>query len=137
MKLVKNIAIALTAAVGLAGASFAAGAAKHPMQLEWSFEGPFGQFDMQSAQRGWQVYKQVCSNCHSLKYFHFRNLADLGYEEDMIKLGPLNTLLSTVSTMRVTRKSVRACRRTFSRHRSRTLRLLRHPTVARFRQTFR
>jgi ubiquinol-cytochrome c reductase cytochrome c1 subunit len=85
MKLVKNIAIALTAAVGLAGASFAAGAAKHPMQLEWSFEGPFGQFDQQSAQRGWQVYKQVCSACHSLKYFHFRNLADLGYEEDMIK----------------------------------------------------
>ncbi|WP_417458726.1 cytochrome c1 [Kordiimonas sp.] len=85
MKLVKNIAIALTAAAAFAGASFGAGADKHPMQMEWEFEGPFGKMDMSSAQRGWQVYKQVCSACHSLKYFRFRNLADLGYEEDMIK----------------------------------------------------
>ncbi|WP_262691120.1 cytochrome c1 [Kordiimonas aestuarii] len=85
MKLVKNIAIALTAVAGLASASFGSAAGKHPMQMEWSFDGAFGQFDMQSAQRGWQVYKQVCSACHSLKYFRFRNLTDLGYEEDMIK----------------------------------------------------
>ncbi len=85
MKLVKTIAIALTAAAGFAGATWGADAEKHPMKLEWSFEGPFGQFDQASAQRGWQIYREVCSACHSLKYFHFRNLADLGYEDDMIK----------------------------------------------------
>lgn len=85
MKFVKNITIAL----GLASASFtgaqAAGTAEHPLEIDWSFNGPLGQFDLASAQRGWQVYKQVCSSCHGLKYFRFRNLADIGYEEGMIK----------------------------------------------------
>nr|WP_228073862.1 cytochrome c1 [Kordiimonas pumila] len=85
MKFVKNIALALTAVAGFAGMVQASGADKHPMKLEWSFEGAFGTFDKAAAQRGWQVYKQVCSACHSLKYFHFRNLEGIGYEEDMIK----------------------------------------------------
>lgn len=85
MKFVKNIAITLGLVVATATAAGAAGAAKHPLQVDWSFEGPFGKFDRASAQRGWQVYKQVCSSCHSLKYFRFRNLADIGYSEDMIK----------------------------------------------------
>lgn len=85
MKFAKNIAIALAAAATLAGTAMGAGASKHPMKLEWTFEGPFGTFDQASAQRGWQVYREVCSACHSLKYFRFRNLTDLGYEEDMIK----------------------------------------------------
>lgn len=85
MKFVKNIAIALgLSAVATVGA-FAAGASKHPIEVDWSFNGPFGKFDMASAQRGWQVYKQVCSSCHGLKYFRFRDLAGIGYEEDMIK----------------------------------------------------
>jgi len=85
MKFSKNIAIALVAVAGMAGAAFAAGAGKAPETQKWSFEGPVGQYDQAALQRGWQVYKQVCAACHSLKYFHFRNLADLGYEEDMIK----------------------------------------------------
>ena len=85
MKLVKTIALALTAVAGLAGTAMGAGADKYPMKMQWSFEGPFGKYDMASTQRGWQVYKEVCSACHSLKYFRFRNLADLGYGEDMIK----------------------------------------------------
>ncbi len=85
MKFVKNIAIALgLGSLAFSGAQ-AAGTAEHPLEIDWSFNGPLGQFDMASAQRGWQVYKQVCSSCHSLKYFRFRNLADIGYEEDMIK----------------------------------------------------
>ncbi|UTW57913.1 cytochrome c1 [Kordiimonas sp. SCSIO 12603] len=85
MKFFKNIALALTATAALTGAVMAAGAAKHPIQQKWSFDGAFGKYDRASAQRGWQVYKQVCSACHSLKYFRFRNLAELGYSEDMIK----------------------------------------------------
>lgn len=85
MKLIKNIAVALgLSTMALTGAS-AAGTAEHPLQVDWSFNGPLGKFDLAAAQRGWQVYKQVCSSCHSLKYFRFRNLADIGYGEDMIK----------------------------------------------------
>ena len=85
MKFIKNIAVALGfSAMALTGAN-AAGTAEHPLQVDWSFNGPLGKFDLASAQRGWQVYKQVCSSCHSLKYFRFRNLADIGYGEDQIK----------------------------------------------------
>jgi ubiquinol-cytochrome c reductase cytochrome c1 subunit len=39
--------------------------AKKPLQLVWPFEGIFGTFDRQAAQRGAQVYLEVCSTCHS------------------------------------------------------------------------
>jgi len=45
---------------------------KHP---GWSFEGPFGQFDRASLQRGFQVYKEVCSTCHSLNRVSFHALS--------------------------------------------------------------
>ena len=51
----------------------------------WSFEGPFGTFDRASAQRGFQVYKEVCSNCHSMKLVYYRNLAALGLNDAQIK----------------------------------------------------
>lgn len=85
MKMIKTFALALTAVAGLTMAADASAAGKHPKQVDWSFDGPFGTFDQASAQRGFQVFKQVCASCHSLKYFKFRNLAELGYEEDMIK----------------------------------------------------
>ena len=52
---------------------------------EWSFNGPFGTYDRAALQRGFQVYKQVCSACHSMKRVHYRNLSALGYNEDEIK----------------------------------------------------
>jgi ubiquinol-cytochrome c reductase cytochrome c1 subunit len=51
----------------------------------WSFEGPFGTFDRAAAQRGLQVYEEVCSNCHALSLLAYRNLAGLGYSADQIK----------------------------------------------------
>ncbi len=44
----------------------------------WSFAGPFGRFDKGQLQRGYKVYKEVCSSCHSMKYVAFRTLADDG-----------------------------------------------------------
>lgn len=85
MKFTKNIAIALIAVAGMTGAVAAAGAAKAPEKQKWAFEGPTGKYDQASLQRGWQVYQQVCSACHGLKYFRFRNLSEMGYGEDMIK----------------------------------------------------
>ncbi len=48
---------------------------------DWSFNGPFGVFDRGALQRGYQVYREVCSACHSLKYVSFRNLAEDGGPE--------------------------------------------------------
>jgi ubiquinol-cytochrome c reductase cytochrome c1 subunit len=52
---------------------------------EWSFEGVFGTYDLASAQRGFQVYKEVCSACHPVKHLYFRDLAAIGYNADEIK----------------------------------------------------
>jgi len=53
--------------------------------VHWSFEGPFGTYNTRQLQRGFQVYKQVCNNCHSLKQIAFRNLSQLGYKPAEIK----------------------------------------------------
>jgi ubiquinol-cytochrome c reductase cytochrome c1 subunit len=52
---------------------------------EWSFEGVFGTYDPASAQRGFQVYKEICSACHPVKHLHFRDLEAIGYTADEIK----------------------------------------------------
>ena len=44
----------------------------------WSFAGGFGKFDEAQLQRGFKVYKEVCSVCHGLKLVSFRNLAEPG-----------------------------------------------------------
>ncbi len=54
-------------------------------KLYWSFDGPFGTYDRGALQRGFQVYSQVCSSCHSMKYISYRNLSALGYNEAEIK----------------------------------------------------
>ena len=51
----------------------------------FSFDGPLGKWDNQQLQRGYQVYKEVCSACHSLKFVAFRNLEDLGYSEAEVR----------------------------------------------------
>ncbi|SMF61320.1 cytochrome c1 [Allosphingosinicella indica] len=58
---------------------------KHPEPLKLASDGPFGKFDRQQLQRGFQVYKEVCAACHSLHYVAFRDLHDLGYDEPEIK----------------------------------------------------
>ena len=58
---------------------------KAPREAEFSFNGPFGKFDRAQLQRGFQVYKEVCSNCHALKQVAFRSLADIGYSEAEVK----------------------------------------------------
>jgi len=44
----------------------------------FSFEGPFGRFDQAQLQRGLQVYSEVCSACHGLKFVPFRELSEHG-----------------------------------------------------------
>lgn len=56
-----------------------------PREVEFAHDGLFGRWDYQQIQRGYQVYKEVCSACHSLRLVAFRNLADLGYSEAEVK----------------------------------------------------
>ena len=65
--------------------TWAAGEVTKPPQQEWSFNGMFGTFNRPSAQRGLQVYREVCSGCHSLKQIHFRQLSGIGYKDAQIK----------------------------------------------------
>ncbi len=59
--------------------------ALHPKKLDWEFDGFFGSFDRQSVQRGYQVYKEVCSACHSMRLVSYRNLQDIGFSEAEVK----------------------------------------------------
>ena len=64
--------------------SFNSIAAEKKIELlspEWSFKGFFGKFDRASLQRGYQVYIEVCSACHSMKYLSYRNLYEPGGPE--------------------------------------------------------
>jgi ubiquinol-cytochrome c reductase cytochrome c1 subunit len=56
-----------------------------PKKVSFSFEGPLGKYDRAQLQRGFQVYKEVCSACHSLKRVAFRDLKDIGYSDGQIK----------------------------------------------------
>lgn len=58
---------------------------KHPKELELASNGWTGRFDRQQLQRGLQVYKEVCSACHSLKLVAFRDLKQLGYSDGQVK----------------------------------------------------
>jgi len=76
LSVIAAVAGLLTA--GLAGQALASG---HPLpakNLAWSFEGPFGKFDQAQMQRGYKVYREVCSACHSMSLVSFRNLGDKG-----------------------------------------------------------
>ncbi len=58
---------------------------EHPKDLHLASDGVFGKFDKAQLQRGYQVYKEVCSACHSMKFVAIRDLADLGYSEAQLK----------------------------------------------------
>ena len=79
MTFLRKISIA-TVSLGVAFGAYAAGGAKHahPPQEGWSFEGAFGEFDKDALQRGYQVYREVCSSCHSMKLMKYRNLGEEG-----------------------------------------------------------
>ena len=73
--------IALTAASALvltAGLALAAETEQHIEDVAFAHEGPFGKFDQFQLQRGLQVYTEVCSGCHGLKYVPLRTLSDEG-----------------------------------------------------------
>jgi len=57
----------------------------HPEDIGLPSNGFFGRYDNRQLQRGFQVYKEVCTACHSLKYVAFRDLEEIGYSEAEVK----------------------------------------------------
>ncbi|XP_061335078.1 cytochrome c1, heme protein, mitochondrial [Pezoporus flaviventris] len=64
------------------GSALAAGELElHPPTFPWSHSGALAALDHASLRRGFQVYRQVCSACHSLEYVAFRNLIGVSHTE--------------------------------------------------------
>jgi ubiquinol-cytochrome c reductase cytochrome c1 subunit len=80
----RKLVLALLATVVLSAPAVAAESKKPPGQ-SWSFDGIFGTFDRAMAQRGFQVYKENCTSCHSMNLLRYRNLGALGFSEDEVK----------------------------------------------------
>ncbi len=84
----RKIAISAVSALTLCtGAAWAEAEAK-TIDVPFSFEGPFGSFDEHQLQRGLQVFTEVCSACHGLKFLRIGALADVGgpnLPEDQVK----------------------------------------------------
>lgn len=75
----KKLLISAVSALVLGSAPvLAAEGGGHVPDFAFSFEGPFGKFDQQQLRRGFQVYNEVCSSCHGLKFVPIRTLADEG-----------------------------------------------------------
>jgi len=84
--MLRNSFKALALAFGLFAATpvHAAGGDIVIPDRKFSFDGVFGTYDRASAQRGFQVYKEVCAACHSLRLLSYRNLRDLGLTEAQV-----------------------------------------------------
>lgn len=91
-------ALAAIAALALgAGAAAAESEAPTLPSVSWSFAGPFGTYDRAALQRGFHIYHDICSSCHSLKLLHYRDLAALGYDEDQIKAFAVENEVSDIN----------------------------------------
>lgn len=89
MSTMKTLLAASILAVGTGLATVdsanAAGGEVELLHKAWPHDGIFGKFDKAAAQRGFQIYREVCASCHSLKYVAFRNFHDLGFSEEEVK----------------------------------------------------
>jgi ubiquinol-cytochrome c reductase cytochrome c1 subunit len=70
---------------GLAGTARAQEETPPLPHQQWSFDGVFGTYDRAALQRGFQIYKEVCSSCHQVKHLYFRDLTEIGYSEEQVK----------------------------------------------------
>ncbi|CAI4223129.1 unnamed protein product [Auanema sp. JU1783] len=69
----------------------------HPYNLPWAHSGAFSSFDIASVRRGYEVYKQVCAACHSLKFIHYRHFVDTIMTEEEAKAEAADALVNDVN----------------------------------------
>jgi ubiquinol-cytochrome c reductase cytochrome c1 subunit len=86
----KKVFLASLGAIGTGGLLLLIGLEKsvnagelelHPPHFEWSHRGTFQSLDHASIRRGYEVYKQVCSACHSMRFIAYRNLVGVSHTE--------------------------------------------------------
>jgi len=77
IKMVRSIAAVAALAIATPGLA-ADSETPHIERQQWSFAGPFGFYDRGQLQRGFKIYREVCSSCHGLHLVAFRNLAEDG-----------------------------------------------------------
>ncbi|WP_298364120.1 cytochrome c1 [Azospirillum sp.] len=84
MRALKTAILSAALALGLAGVAQASEAV-HLDKQNWPHSGVFGTIDKAAAQRGFQVYKEVCAACHSMRLVPIRTLAGIGFKDDELK----------------------------------------------------
>ena len=84
-KKVKKYVLGIITLLVLGGNVFATEELPTLPHEQWTFQGPFGVFDRAQLQRGFQVYKEVCSTCHALVYLTYKDLLALGFSEAEVK----------------------------------------------------
>tara|TARA_E500000305_G_scaffold108475_1_gene110968 strand:- start:326 stop:1093 length:768 start_codon:yes stop_codon:yes gene_type:complete len=84
-KLLTSLGVAALVSLASFGSANAAGEAVELKSMNWKHGGLFGTYDRASAQRGLQVYREVCAGCHGLGLVAFRTLQDLGFSEEEVK----------------------------------------------------
>ncbi|MBI5121066.1 MAG: cytochrome c1 [Rhodospirillales bacterium] len=83
--MLRNVLIPAALAFGLASAPALASGGAHLDKQSWSWDGLFGAYDKAQMKRGFQIFHEVCSNCHGLKLVAYRNLKEIGLSEDEAK----------------------------------------------------
>jgi ubiquinol-cytochrome c reductase cytochrome c1 subunit len=78
MKFVKSLSTAALVLGLMSGTGLTAEGQKEAKSVDYAFEGPFGHWDVGQLQRGYKVYKEVCSACHAMSLLSFRNLYESG-----------------------------------------------------------
>jgi ubiquinol-cytochrome c reductase cytochrome c1 subunit len=81
----RSLLPALGLLVALSAPVFAAEGEIKIAKQSWSFSGPLGTYDRAALQRGFQVYKEVCSACHAMSLVAYRNLTALGFSDAEVK----------------------------------------------------
>ena len=84
-RIILTIFISIVTTVSFADSQHSHGGNTNYLKTDWSFDGVFGTFDRASLQRGYQVYQEVCSGCHSVQHLSYRNLSEEGGPEFSIK----------------------------------------------------
>ena len=84
-RIILAIFISIITTLSFADSQHSHGAKTKYLNTDWSFKGIFGTFDRASLQRGYQVFQEVCSGCHSVQHLSYRNLSEKGGPEFSIE----------------------------------------------------
>ena len=84
-RIILAIFISIIATLSFADSQHSQGTNTKYLNTDWSFKGIFGTFDRASLQRGYQVFQEVCSGCHSVQHLSYRNLSEKGGPEFSIE----------------------------------------------------